>query len=259
MKKKLLLILFLIGAVASYGQKLIDEKNVPKEIISVFKKKMPGSTEAKWFQKDQIFTVKYMSKEYPGEAQFTREGVILMTKLGIDPETLPASVQTDLAKTQKGKRIHEAFLITKGKKEKYYSIILHEKQGRKQEPLVYEAHYTMQGKLITIYEPQIEEETVEDQEEKPSKFSKEVDEEVEELKEKVKDEKISRKDLPSEAESYLTENFDHEYRAKEILVKSNSEYGQYYEVIMKKQGEKIEHILLFDYKGNLLKRKEVQL
>lgn len=259
MKAKILILLFLLSSVAVFSQKLIDEKKVPEAVLRTFKKKVSGATETKWFQKEQDFTAKYKIGEYPGESQFTRAGTLVMQKTGMDPKKLPQSIQSDLAKEHRGKKIYEVYLVVKGKKDKYYSIILHEKQGRKQAPLVYEAQYTMQGKFITLYEPEITPTSTEPTEEQPSKFAKDVDEDMDELREKAKDEKINRKDLPTKAETYLTENFDHEYRAKEILIRSNSKYGQYYQVTMKKQGERKQYILLFDYNGELLKKKVEEL
>lgn len=259
MRTAILTIAMLIMTVSVFSQKLIEEKKVPEAVLRTFKKKAGGATEIKWFQKSHEFTAKYKIGEYTGEATFSREGDLILKKTGMDFKKLPVKILDDLAKEHRNKRIHEVFMVEKGRKEKYYSIILHQKQGRKKPPLVFEAQYTAQGKLITVYEPEIEEDAYEPEEEQPSKFVKDVEEEAEELKEKVKDEKISRKDLPSAAENYLVENFDYEYRAKEVIVKNNKQYGQYYYVVMKKQGEKINHILLFDFKGNLIKRSEEEL
>ncbi len=64
--------------------------------------------------------------------------------------------------------------------------------------------------------------------------------------------------MPSAIAEYLDENFNYEYAAKEIFYRKDKTIGEHYYIVMKKQGEKLEHVLYFDLKGNLLKREERQ-
>jgi len=255
MKAKILLLVFLLAGVATFGQnlKLIDKKKVTAAAQRTLKKKASRATEIKWFQAGHDYVAKYKINDMPAEAHITYEGKLTLLKTKVDPKKLPTAVQKDLGQRHKKKKIYEAYMVVKSKRDKYYSVILHKKQGRKKPPLVYEVQYTLQGKYITTYEPEIEETAPE--ETGPTKFEKDVDEDIDELRENARDEKVKRKDLPTKIEEYLTNNFNYEYRAKEILLKSNTKYGQYYYIVMKKQGEKKEYILLFDMYGKLLKKK----
>ena len=257
MKAKVLLLAFLLIGASAFSQKLIDTKKVPDKVKRTLKKKASRATEIKWFQDGHDYIAKYKLGKQPSEAHISMEGVLTLLKTKVEPRKLPTAVQKDLSSRYKRLKIYEAHLIIKGRREKYYSIILHKSQGRKKEPLVYEVQYTMQGKYITTYEPEIE--IVEEDATGPSKFDKDVDEDMDKLKEKVRDEKVKRKDLPSKIETYLKANYDHEYVAKEIYIKSNTKYGQYYYVVMKKQGEKKKYVHFFDLKGNLLKKRVVSL
>jgi hypothetical protein len=260
MKTKIFVLLLLFIGTSTFAQKLIDTKKVPSEVQRSFKRKASKAKEIKWFQvSKQIYLVKYKMGEWPAEAEFNREGTMLSLKQEIDPAKLPGKIQNELRQKHRDKKVFKAFNITKGRKDKYYSIILHKKQGRKKPPLVYEAQYSLAGKFITLWEPEVKNPQQATGPVRKTKFDEDVEEDVDELKERVRDEKISRKDLPSAAGKYLDDNFDYEYKAKEVLIKNNKKYGQYYYVVMKKQGEKKEHILYFDYKGNLLKKKVVDL
>jgi hypothetical protein len=148
----------------------------------------------------------------------------------------------------------EAFYIEKGRRDKYYSIILHKSQGRKKPPLVYEIQYDKQGKFLTIYEPEIEEVAEDDNTDED--FLEELDEDLSELKKGVDyDKKLSKKDLPGPAVVYLKKKHDIEYRYKLIQIQKNKKYGEHYYVELKKQGEKKKYIYYFDTKGKLLKEK----
>jgi len=257
MKTKLLVIAFLILGIVGNGQKLIDEKKVPENVQRTFKKKAARATDVKWFQEGKEFTAKYSMNNLPAEISIGTDGTINMMKSAVEYKKLPTSIQKDLSENHKDKRFSEANLIVMGKKEKYYSIILHKKQGRKEPVLVYEAQYTMQGKLITVFEPVVKEEVEKTAE--PTKFDKNVDKDIDKIKEKVANEKVNRKDLPSRIEEYLSANFDYEYKAKIIETRTNDKYGQYYYIVMKKQGEKKKFIHYFDLEGNLLESSEEAL
>jgi len=253
MKTKILLLAFLMIGITSFGQKLIDTKKVPDVVQRTLKKKASRATDIKWFKDGHDYIAKYKLNDQPSEAHINMEGVLTMMKTKVDPKKLPSTVQKDLSQRHKKKKIYEVYLIVKSRRDKYYSIILHKSQGRKKPPLVYEVQYTLQGKYITTYEPDIE--IAEEETTGPTKFDKDVDEDMDKLKEKVRDEKVKRKDLPSKIEAYLKANFDHEYIAKEIYIKSNTKYGQYYYIVMKKQGEKKKYIHFFDLEGNLIKKR----
>ena len=257
MKAKIVLLAFLMIGATAYSQKLIDTKKVPDKVKRTLKKKASRATDIKWFKDGHDYIAKYKLGKQPSEAHISMDGVLTLLKTKVEPRKLPTAVQKDLSSRYKRLKIFEAYQIMKGRREKYYSIILHKSQGRKKEPLVYEVQYTMQGKYITTYEPEIE--ITEEEDTGPSKFDKDVDEDMDKLKEKVRDEKVKRKDLPSKIETYLKANYDHEYVAKEIYIKSNTKYGQYYYVVMKKQGEKKKYVHFFDLNGNLLKKRVVSL
>ena len=259
MKYKILILFLLMAGFSAEAQKLIEEKKVPANVKKVLTRKARGATDVKWFQVDkQNYMAKFKENDYPGEIHLTREGKITLIEMEVNPETLPSRIQSELKKNHRDKKLHKAYSVQKGRKDKFYKIILHKKQGRKKPPLVYEVQYTLQGKYITTYTPTPKTEPKDAKPEK-TKFGKNVDEEMDELDDKVKDEKIKKKDLPTKAAKYLEDNYDYEYRAKEVYIKHNKKYGQYYYVVMKKQGEKKEFIHFFDFKGDLLKKEVKEL
>jgi hypothetical protein len=156
MKTKIFVLLLLFIGTSTFAQKLIDTKKVPSEVQRSFKRKASKAKEIKWFQvSKQIYLVKYKMGEWPAEAEFNREGTMLSLKQEIDPAKLPGKIQNELRQKHRDKKVFKAFNITKGRKDKYYSIILHKKQGRKKPPLVYEAQYSLAGKFITLWEPEV--------------------------------------------------------------------------------------------------------
>ena len=254
-------ILFFIAfflSVSLFGQKAIETKKVPKTTQKAFQRKNSRSTDVKWFdyRDKRLYKVTFKENGAAGEVIITYENVILEKKTNVEYKMLPAKIRENLKEDYKKLKFGKATLIIKGRKDKYYSIIMHESQGRKKAPKIWEIQYTIQGKLLTVYEPEIvyeEEELVND------KYEDNLEAEAEELQGRMRDEKVSKKELPTGITNYMKKHYDYEYKYKEILLRSNTKYGQYYYIVMKKQGEKRQFDHYFDTMGKLIKVKEVEL
>lgn len=258
MRAILILVISMFIAVSAMPQKLVGEKKVPENVKKVFKKKASQAVEPKWFVLDTIYTVKYFINEKEGQLEISVGGKLLTTKIEVDYDKLPTKAKVDFDENHKKKKIERVFYVEKSKKDKYYSVIATEKR-RKQEPARYEIQYDTQGNQITIFEPeeepQSDEQATEGDGDETEKMEKE-EAEAKELKDHGKEEAVKRKDLPSAIGDYLEANFNYEYVAKEIFYRNDKKIGEHYFIVMKKQGEKVEHVMYFDLKGNLLKREE---
>ena len=253
----ILFVLFFLGQ-SMFAQTLIDTKKVPANVQKAFKRKNSRAKDIKWFEDrdNRQYTVKFTENTVKCWVITNYDGIVLEKHSDMSYKQLPERIRSELKKNYKNLKFASAEVVVKGRKDKYYSIMMNESQGRKKKPLVWEIQYTTQGKFLTVYEPV---RNAEEAELENDKYDDIMDEEADELKGKVRDEKVDKKDLPTAITKYLKDNFDNEYRAKEITLKSNSKYGQYYYIVMKKQGEKKEFIHYFDTYGKLLKKKEVDL
>jgi hypothetical protein len=259
--KKLLLLLLLFGFASQYsfGQKLLDSKKVPTTITKRFAKKHRNAKEIKWFLLDQEhnYLVKYFDNSMECEAVYDKLGKELSSKTEVPLSKLNSKISEDLRTNHKDKNVDKAYLIVKGPREKYYSVILLKSQGRKKDPLVYEAQYNFNGSYLTLYEPEIPEEA--EKEEGADKYEQKMEEETDDLEGSYSEEKISKSDLPSPIVTYIKKNYDIAYKYKDIYAKHNKQYGDYYYIVLKKQGEKKKFIHYFDMYGKLIKVKEVEL
>jgi len=258
MKNLLILFVLIFFGHSVMAQTLIDTKKVPANVQKTFKRKNSRAKEVKWFEDrdKRQYKVKFLENGVKCWVLTDYNGLILEKHTDVTYKALPEKIKISLKKDYKKLKFASAELIVKGRKDKYYSILMNESQGRKKKPLVWEIQYTMQGKFLTVYEPvtDAQEEDVEN-----DKYDERMDEEAAELQGKAHDEKVDKKELPTAILDYLNKHYDHEYRAKKILIKSNSKYGEYYYIVMKKQGEKKEFVHYFDTNGKLLKKKEVDL
>jgi hypothetical protein len=258
MKNLLIIFVLFFFSITVFGQKLIDSKKVPTNIQKVFKRKNSRATDIKWFdnREKREYTVKFKDNGADSKVIIDYNAVILEKRTNVEYKKLPSRITNHLKSEYKKLKFHSAELVLKGRKDKYYSIIMYESQGRKKEPKIWEIEYTIQGNFLTVYEPPVE---TEEEEISNDRYDEKMEEEAAELQGRVRDEAVDKKDLPTAITNYLKKNYDAEYRTKEILLKSNSKYGQYYYIVMKKQGEKKEFVHYFDVNGKLLKKKEVDL
>jgi len=258
MKNLFILFILFFMSVNIYGQKLIDTKKVPEDVQKAFKRKNSRATEIKWLEdRDQRqYTVKFKENGADAKLIIDYDRNILEKRVAVEYKKLPQKIRNELKKNYKKLKFVSAESVIKGRKDKFYSIIMHESQGRKKEPKVWEIQYTLQSKFLTVYEPEIE---VTEEEPKEDKYDQQMEAEVEELQARMRDEKVDKKDLPTAITKYIDKHYDYEYRYKTILLKSNTKYGQYYYIVMKKQGEKKKFVHYFNTTGKLLKLEEVDL
>ena len=258
MRNLLILFVLFFFSTSLFGQKLIDTKKVPANIQKAFKRKNSRATEIKWLddRDKRQYTVKFKENGANSKVIIDYNAIILEKRTDVEFKKLPQRIKDNLKSDYKNLKFESAQMVVKGRKDKYYSLIMHESQGRKKAPKIWEIEYTIQGNFLTVYEPPIE---VTEQAIKSDKYDEQLEAEAGDLQGRVRDEEVDKKDLPTAITNYLKSNFDSEYRAKEIFLKSNTKYGQYYYIVMKKQGEKKEFIHYFDTNGKLLKKKEVDL
>lgn len=259
MKHLILFVLFLAFFIPEgNSQTLIKEKAVPDIVKRRFEQKFRSANEVKWFenQKDRTYIAKYLDKGSAAMATLDLTGKILETQQNIDLDKLNNKISTHLRDNYKQLDPQKATLIERGRRDKFFSIILHESQGRKKEPLVYEIQYDFQGQFITLYEPEKVEEV---EEEEVDKYDERLEENMEELSDIEYNIDINKSGLPSKAVKFLRNKFDLDYRYSTIQLNKDDEFGPHYYVEMKKVGEGNIHLFWFNIKGKLLKEKTEKL
>lgn len=236
------------------AQKLIKADEVPYEVVKRFEKKFRGAKQVKWFKVERVnYLVKFNMGEYKGEANIDRNAVMTKSKVEIAPERLPNRAYTYLKENHRRKKIENVYSWTEGRKDQYFVVVLHESQGRKAAPLVYEVQFDRSGGYLTIFTPDVADKEEEDDDRFIERIENEEEEAISE------DMVIRKKDLPTGVIDYLGDNYNYEYKEKEIVLKTTKKYGQVYYIVMKKQGERINHVHYFNLEGKLLQKKEIEI
>jgi hypothetical protein len=255
MKIKILLLLIVIVGLSvfeSTAQTLIKEEDVPENVRFTFERRYKRAEKVKWFKVDKRnFIVKYESADGEAEVHIDRDGVISLTKTKVDETQIPSRALDYLRENHRRLRVHKVYFIERGRRDRFYQVFLHESQGRKKPPKVYEVQFDNSGRYITTFYPEYE---PEEEELEPTEFAEEIDEDLDELQEVEEELDVSIKEIPSKASIYLKENFDYEYSDKICRIINHEEHGRVYYIVMKKQGEKVSYAHYFDLKGNLIEK-----
>jgi len=249
----LLLVIISFFFLNGNSQKLIDTKKVPATIIKKFNKKHRDVKEVKWFTFEHNYMVKCLDRGMEAEIVYSPAAKELNSKTEVEIGSLNSKIADDLRANHKDKKVVAAYLYVNGPRDKYYSVLMEKSQGRKKEPLKYEAQYTFTGAYLTLYEPEIvieEEKAVKD-----DRYEEKMNEEVDDFDATAEDQKLKKGDLPAPIIQYIKDNYEYEYRYKEIWVKTNDKYGDYYYIVLKKQGIKKKYHLYFDTFGKFIKEK----
>jgi len=249
----LLILIFVLLAQNNIAQTLIKAEKLPAIVSQRFNQKFRRANDVKWFEKDHSYTAKFNYSGIKTEASFDNNGKLTETRKMIELKELNNKIATHLRDNYKDLDPESATLIEQGRRTKYYSIVLHKSQGRKKAPLVYEIQYSFQGKFLTIYEPEIEEEV---EEEKVDKFDQQLEEDMDDFDDIEYNVDVKKSDLPSKAGNLLKKRFEADYRYSTIRLNKNKKYGPHYFVEMKKLGEGVKYQFWFDINGELLKEKK---
>ena len=235
------------------AQKLVKAEEIPSLVQRRFKQKFRKAEKIKWFanEKEQLYTAKYLINGVASTATINMSGTVIKSTKVIELKELNNKIAADLKKNHRDLKAQSALLIEEGRKNKYYSIVLHKSRGRKKEPLVYEIQYDFQGKYLTMYEPE-EEDIVE--EEKTDKYDQQLQEEMDDLSSVEYNVDIKKSDLPSKAVNYLKKHFDRDYGYSTIRLNNDDDLGPHYYVEMRKIGQGITYQFWFNIKGKLIKK-----
>lgn len=251
----LLISIFMLSTVAINAQELIKEEDVPENVKRSFERRNKRATQIKWFKVDKKnYLVKFNGRYGKSEVSIDRDGVIDQTVSESSEDDLPSRAFEYLRENHRRKKIHEVNYVQRGRKDRFYKVILHERQGRKKPPKVYEVQFDHSGRYITTFLPEPEDDAPEDI--GKTDFMEDIDEDLEELSEKEEEIEVDIKEIPTPASEYIDKNYNYEYSPQVCKIITSEEFGRVYYIVMKKQGDKTRHVHYFDLKGKLLKKEE---
>lgn len=241
----------------------LNMSDVPEEIQKAFNKKVRRALDVKWYDVDTAYMATYVYRDNKAYSIFSYDGDWMYTSTYLDTKFKklhPGILRWfDENVTRKFDYSHTEDIERASPREKYYSVFLYfesEDVDSKDELEVTEIQFAKSGKHIATIEPEYEVERYVREESKKWK-QKTSEDNLEEIGEEYGEAEISRKSLPTKAEAFLSNRYDHEWRTRECRAIENEQHGTVYYVVMKKQGspERYEHF--FDLFGNLLSEKDL--
>ena len=119
MKNLALMTVVTLLSTYSFGQKL-QEKDVPVNVKTAFKKNFPNQKVEKWEKEGSNFEASFEVKEQDNSALFDAKGNLLEKEVEIKTSELPKQVKEYVIKNYKGQTIKEAAKITNDKGQVFY-------------------------------------------------------------------------------------------------------------------------------------------
>ncbi|MEG2070499.1 MAG: PepSY-like domain-containing protein [Bacteroidales bacterium] len=128
---------------------MVDEssnKDIPKEVINIFKAKYPRVTNVEWKEEDQNYHAIYYGARGKEICVINSYGTILETQSLGNPENLPESIQNAL-KDYKGYKLVEYYAVKKVlDKKNFYKVLISNKKTKEEQ----EVWFTTAGKPIEM-------------------------------------------------------------------------------------------------------------
>lgn len=242
----------------------IAEADLPAKVKDNFRKKFPKATETRWDSLDNIYTAHCIENEIPIKSDWALNGDWVATV-----ETLPNGpifrpLDLHLEQNYPSYAIQLAQKITRRDKNDGYYLEVHPKAKKGVTPPITKLYYDKAGRFIKAEEPTVQEVATEKDEnenvgvkvDQPDAFESKL--EVEDQKENKADDdvtalKVSAKELPSKALTYISENYP-EYKVKEAFFSDYEDLGNCYKVTIRKEGvSQKPSDLYFSDRGSLLR------
>ncbi len=249
----------------SFKTTKIKKGDVPKEIIKVFEKKNKRISSVKWYKKEGNYVARFVAStgRYRGKdtkAEYAPNGTLVSNSYILEDDVLKPQTISYIKQNYKGFRIKEIEYIEMYDKTKQYLVVIYKKKGKEMKDITH-LYFGYTGKFEDAIIPA--EEEVEGEEyvdKKHNDFEKDFDNEVDggEYEYEVVDHKISKKELPTKALSYIKNKFNHLYTMKTCMVKNDDDLGIIYFVVMKEQGLDTLYEHYFDIKGHLIKAEVIE-
>jgi hypothetical protein len=220
--------------------------NLPGKLKDNFRKKFPKAEQATWDSLDNVYTARFIENEIPVSSNWSLAGDWLSTT-----ETLPSGpvfrpVDLYLEQNYPSYIIQLVHRITSRDKNSGFYIEVHPKAKKGTTPPVTKLSFDKAGRFIKAEEPQNteviapagESETPAVVADEPDAFENKLQkEDGKETKtgEDVTAVKVSAKELPSKALTYISDNYP-EYKVKEAFFSDYEDLGNCYKVTIRKEG-----------------------
>lgn len=240
---------------------LISESSVPGPVMKTFNKRFMKAEKVQWFHKeeDSLYTAKCVFREINNQVIISASGAWVETRTEMSEETLFASVKKYLDVNFKGHKLVYADKIMRADKSNGYSAIIYEKANLK-DKLETKLVFDKSGKILKTYYPNITDAgTTPKESSLDRKFSNSYETDQENLKdgeEKMKNQEVKEKELPSPINRYIATNYPG-FRTKKCYFIEDADLGNVYQIKVQRDGINQPSVeLFFDKFGNFIRSED---
>ncbi len=241
---------------ADSAEEVKDKLNIPPAVMKEFNKRVKKSSSVDWMNVDTAFRADYKSGNNDAFTIISYDGTWLLTsvKLKAKFKSLHPGIQRYFNENMGPFSFQYAEDVSIPPNEKYFNVVILDKSDEPPiggELLPTQLHFAKSGKYIATIYPDYDVDPIKESEDK--KWDKTAsDSKVADASAGMGEKNINRKDLPSKAQQYLLQNYNHEWRTPICRAIEDEHYGILYYVVMKKQGVDLQYEHYFDLNGNLL-------
>lgn len=241
---------------ATVGDEEEDALKVPDDVQKEFNRRVRRANQIVWEDVDTAYRADFKSGNNDGYALVDYEGNWLLTsvKLKTKFRNLHPGIQRYFEEFMDDFNFLYAEDVSAPPREKYFNVAIIDKTDRPSEDEDYKTtylHFTKAGKHIGTIYPVYGVDPLEIQKDK--KWDRTANQEtLETVGEEFGEKEVNRRDLPTKAQEFLNQNYDHEWRTRTCRAMEDETHGIIYYVVMRKQGQNIQEEHYFDIHGNLI-------
>lgn len=229
---------------------------VPPDVLREFNRRVRRANNVEWTELDTAYRADFVARSNEGYIIISPEGdwQLINIRLDIRFRNLHAGIRRWFDENISSFRFKYVEEINEAPRNRYYNVVI---LDRDDEPLPGEdiepthIHFTRTGRHIATFYPDYD--VIRHEEEEDRRWARTVtDETLEELGSGFGEKDISRRGLPSKAQEFLINTYDHEWRTDICRAIEDEEYGTIYYVQMRRQGRSTFEEHYFDLHGNLI-------
>jgi hypothetical protein len=240
------------------GDPIADNK-VPEVAKTHFISKNKKVANVSWFKVERNFVARFDILGKKGQSVYNEDGGWIETRIDQDFTTLSALIQSYVKDNFRKFRVEKAVFVQAAPKTKFYEIQLAEKSNKDSNPHITKAFFDGNGKFTNIEKPDEDDPNAVNEQQQKDEQDKEFLDNVDASNQTIDkgtgvNDKISPKELPTEAINYIKTNFKEEVIKECRYLFDDDLNANIYYVTVKKEGDKYEVELYFDLTGKLLKK-----
>lgn len=245
-----------MGDASGGDEEEADVLQIPDDVLRDFNRRVRRANQVVWEDVDTAYRANFKTGNNDAYALFDYDGPWIMTSIRLKTRfrNLHPGIQRYFEENMDDYTFLYAEDVEERPREKYFNVAIIDKTDDPpagEELKTTYLHFSKSGNHLGTFFPVYGVDPI--KVEKDKRWERTASgETLESVGQEFGEKEVNRRDLPTKAQEFLNQNYDHEWRTRTCRAMEDETHGIIYYVVMRKQGQNIQEEHYFDIHGNLI-------